>query len=135
MKVDRVACAWLILRFIDGEAKLKFVELASYAPKRGDLRFDMPEAEFTHMGDRCSFEVLCGRFGFSEPGLTYIAEIVHDLDLKDDRYLHPKTEGVRAVLDGIAVQHARDEARVEAASTLFDALLASHRKAAPGRKR
>lgn len=135
VKVDRVACAWLIRRFIDAEAKLRFVELASYAQKRGEVRFDMPEAEFTHVGDLCSFEVFCRRFGFRAPGLAYVAEIVHDLDIKDGRYQHPEAEGVRAVLDGIVTQHARDEARVEAASTLFDALLASRRKATPRRKR
>jgi hypothetical protein len=135
VKVDRLACAWLIRRFLDRDAKLRFVDLSSYVPKRGELRFDMPEAEFTHVGDQCSFEVLCARFGFGAPGLARIAEIVHDLDIKDGRYLHPETEGVRALVDGMVVQHARDEARIEAASVLFEALLAGHGTAAPKRKR
>jgi hypothetical protein len=135
VKVDRVACAWLIRRFVDAQAKLRFVELATCVPRRGELRFDMPEAEFTHVGDLCSFEVLCARFGLSQPGLSRIAEIVHDLDIKDGRYLHPEAEGVRALIEGIVVQHARDEARIEAASTLFDALLAAHEAASPRRKR
>lgn len=135
VKVDRLACAWLIRRFVDAQAKFKFVELASYAARGGELRFDMPEAEFTHVADHCSFEVLCTRFGLAEPGLSRIAEIVHDLDIKDGRYLHPETEGVRALIEGIVVQHTRDEARIEAASTLFEALLAAHGKPAPRRKR
>ena len=134
-KVDRVACAWFIRRFVDADAKLKFVELASYAPKRGELRFDMPEAEFTHVGEQRSFEVLCMCFGLSEPGLLRIAEIVHDLDIKDGRYLHPETEGIRALIGGIVLQHRRDEARVEAASMLFDALLAVHATAPTTRRK
>lgn len=135
VKVDRMACAWLIRRFIDADAKLRFVDPTSYAAKRDELRFDMPDAEFTHVGDRCSFEVLCTRFGLSAPGLSRIAEIVHDLDVKDGRYQHPETEGVRAIIDGLVVRHARDEARIEAASTLFEALLAAQRRPALRRKR
>lgn len=135
VKIDRVACAWLIRRFLDANAKLRFVDAASYVPKRGELRFDMPEAEFTHVGDKCSFEVLCDRFALSEPGLSRVAEIVHDLDIKDGRYLHPETEGVRTMIEGIVAQHERDEARIEAASTLFNALLAAQGTQPPRRKR
>lgn len=135
VKVDRLACAWLICRFIDPKAKFKFVEATGYTPRRGELRFDMPEGEFTHVGDRCSFEVLCQRFALAPPGLSRIAEIVHDLDIKDGRYLHPETEGVRALIDGIVAQHEKDEARIAAASTLFDALLAAHGGGAARRRR
>jgi hypothetical protein len=83
----------------------------------------MPEAEFTHEGDRCSFQVMCDRFALTEPALMWIAEMVHDLDIKDARYRHPETEGVRAMIEGVISQHAADEARIEAASTLFDALM------------
>jgi hypothetical protein len=123
VKVDRVACAWLIRRFIDKTATLKFVNAATYTHRGQELRFDMPEAEFTHEGDLCSFEVLCRRFALSAAPLVRIAEIVHDLDIKDARYRHPETEGVRAFIEGVTLQYARDDARVEAASTLFDALL------------
>ena len=123
VKIDRVACAWLITRFIDNSPKFKFVDPARYQHTRNELRFDMPEGEFTHEGDLCSLEVIVQRFALEVPGLTRIAEIVHDLDIKDARYGHPETEGVRVFLEGVIAQHARDEARIQAASTLFDALL------------
>jgi hypothetical protein len=75
--VDRIACAWLIRRFIDPGARFKFVSGKGYAPSFGELRFDMFEAEFTHQGDRCSFEVLLGHAGLTDPALQAIAEIVH----------------------------------------------------------
>src|SRR5690349_17856540 len=84
--IDRIACAWLIRRFIDAEAKFKFVAGKSYAPVPEELRFDMFEAEFTHEGDRCSFEVMLERFGLRDPALAAIAELVHDIDLKDAKY-------------------------------------------------
>jgi hypothetical protein len=84
--VDRIACAWLIRRFIDRNARFKFVSGKDYVPSPGELRFDMFEAEFTHEGDRCSFEVLLGRAGLTDPALEAIAEIVHDIDLKDSKF-------------------------------------------------
>src|SRR5260370_1167418 len=84
--VDRMASAWLIRRFIDKDARFKFVPGKAYRPEAGELRFDMFEAEFTHEGDRCTFEVLLQRFGLSEPALKQVAEIVHDIDLKDGKF-------------------------------------------------
>jgi len=136
VKVDRVACAWLIRRFIDKTPKLRFVDVATYTRKVQELRFDMPEAEFTHEGDRCSFEVMCRRFALTAPALMRIAEIVHDLDVKDGRYRHPETEGVRAFIEGVTSQHATDDARIDAASTFFDALMrVKPRAAGPKRRR
>ncbi|MFT3926626.1 MAG: chromate resistance protein [Myxococcales bacterium] len=130
VKVDRVACAWLIQRFIDQEAKFKFVDPASYRHGKRELRFDMPEAEFTHEGDLCSFEVICRRFGLRSPGLVRIGEIVHDLDVKDGRYGHPETEGLRAIIQGLVNEQADDEARVSTAAALFDALYSSAERGA-----
>jgi hypothetical protein len=81
--VDRIACAWLIRRFIDPQARFRFVPGKTYEPRNGELRFDMFDAEFTHEGDKCSFEVLVERFGLRDAGLRAIAQIVHDIDLKD----------------------------------------------------
>jgi hypothetical protein len=120
IKVDRMACAWLIRRAIDKRPKFRFVDPAKYMPKKGELRFDMAEGEFTHEGDLCSFEVLCQRFDIKTPAIIRLAEVIHDLDIKDGRYGHPETEGVRRLLDGIVAQHARDEARVDAAAALFE---------------
>ena len=87
--VDRIASAWLIRRFIDPEARFKFVAGHDYAPEPGELRFDMFEAEFTHEGDLCTFEVLLRRFGLASPALRHLAEIVHDIDLKDAQVRAP----------------------------------------------
>ena len=84
--VDRMASAWLIRRFIDSEAKFKFVPARGYEPEKGELRFDMFEADFTHEGDRCTFEVLLQRLLLSHQALRAIAEIVHDIDLKDGKF-------------------------------------------------
>src|SRR5262249_61636995 len=81
--VDRMASAWLIRRFIDPAAHFRFVDPRSYRQEVGELRFDMFEAEFTHEGDLCTFAVLLSRFGLSAPALRAIAEMVHDVDLKD----------------------------------------------------
>lgn len=121
--VDRVASAWLIRRFIDADAAFKFVPAKGYVPNAGELRFDMYEAEFTHEGDRCTFETLCARFGIDEPGLEAIAEMVHDIDLKDHKYDRPETPGLASTLIGICLAEPADEGRLRRGFELFDALL------------
>jgi hypothetical protein len=120
--VDRIASAWLIRRFIDPAAKLKFVPAKGYAPRAGELRFDMFEAEFTHVGDRCTFEVLVARIGLRDPALTAIGEIIHDLDLRDGKFGRDETAGVRSAIDGICTVARDDEQRIAAASPMLDGL-------------
>jgi hypothetical protein len=127
VRVDRMSSAWLIRRFIDGGARFRFVEPESYEAEPGELRFDMFEGEFTHEGERCTFETLVARFDLCEGGLRAVGEIVHDIDLKEDRYGRIETAGVASVLAGIAAMHERDEDRIEAAAPLFDGLLAHFR--------
>lgn len=123
--IDRIACAWLIRRFIDPQAALKFVPPKGYVPAPGELRFDMYEAEFTHVGERCSFEVLRLKMGLeNDTGLQAIAEIVHDIDLKDEKYARPETAGVSSAIIGICGSIRDDEARIAAATPLFDGLYA-----------
>ena len=86
VKVDRVACPWLIRKFIDPQASFKFVPSKGYVPQPGEVRFDMFEAEFTHVSDRCTFEVLLERAQLDDPALRAIVEIVHDVDLKDAKF-------------------------------------------------
>ncbi len=89
VQIDRIASAWLIRRFIDNGARFKFVAGKGYAPQPDEVRFDMFEGEFTHRGDRCTFEVLVGEVsaaasdGVPDPALAAIGEIIHDIDLKD----------------------------------------------------
>ena len=120
--VDRIASAWLICRFIDTGAKLKFVPAKGYAPTPGELRFDMYDAEFTHDGDRCTFEVLLERMGLDDAALHAIAEIVHDIDLRDEKYGRQETAGVRSAITGLCVVHRDDSARMAAGTVLFDSL-------------
>ena len=100
--VDRIASSWLIRRFIDPQARFKFVPAKGYVPKDGELRFDMFEAEFTHIGDRCTFEVLVERMGLRDPALIAIGEIIHDLDLRDDKFGREENAGVRSMITGSA---------------------------------
>jgi hypothetical protein len=121
-RVDRISSAWLIRRFIDPAAEFRFVEPTGYRPVAGELRFDMFEGEYSHEGDRCTFETLVRRFGLADPALLAIAEIVHDLDLKEDRFGRPETTGVGSMIHGIAAATDDDGDRIRRGAELFDAL-------------
>ncbi|MBM3489120.1 MAG: chromate resistance protein [Alphaproteobacteria bacterium] len=127
VRVDRIASAWLIRRFIDPEARFKFVVARGYRPKRHECRFDMFEAEFTHEGDRCTFEVLLGRTGMEDAALSGIAEIVHDLDLKDGKFGRDEAAGLERLIDGLCLTNDDDEARLAQGNALFDGLYAALR--------
>jgi hypothetical protein len=122
VQVDRIASAWLIRRFIDEGARFKFVPSSGYQPEPGELRFDMFEGEFTHKGDRCTFEVLQAHAGLSDAALSAIGEIVHDIDLKDDKYGRAETAGVKSLIAGIATPNADDEQRLARGAVLLDGL-------------
>jgi hypothetical protein len=126
VKVDRMASSWLIRRFIDPAATFVFVAPENMPSIPDALRFDMFEGEFTHDGNRCTFEVLLTVSGRGDDrGLAAIAQIVHDLDLRDDRYQRPETAGVAALIDGIVSRCADDHRRIAESTPLFDALYAS----------
>ena len=120
--IDRMASAWLVRRFIDPEAHFKFVHGQEYAPETGELRFDMFEADFTHEGELCTFEVLLRRFGLQDPALRQIGEIVHDIDLKDAKFARPEAVGIDRLIVGIAMCHKSDEARIEEGGGVFQSL-------------
>lgn len=120
--VDRVASAWLIRRFIDPQAEFKFVPGKGYEPKERELRFDMFEAEFTHEGDNCTFEVLLTRVGIEDPSLRAISEIVHDIDLKDDKFAREENAGIRTLITGICLATADDQERIVRGAALFNDL-------------
>lgn len=120
--VDRMACAWLITRFIDSGARLKFVPGRQYTPLSGEVRYDMQDGEFTHEGEDCSFEVLLRRAAIRDPALQMIGEIIHDLDLNDGRFGHAETAGIGHVIAGICRTQGSDEARVTRARELFDSI-------------
>ena len=120
--VDRMASAWFVRRFIDSGARFKFVAPKGYKPLPDELRFDMFEAEFTHEGDRCSLEVLIERRGINDPALGPIAEIVHDVDLKDSKFGRQETPGIERLIAGIAMAHKDDETRLARGEAVFDDL-------------
>jgi hypothetical protein len=122
VKVDRIASAWLIRRFIDPEARFEFASTQGYEPSEGALRFDMFEGEFTHVGDACTFETLLDRFRLDDPALVALGEIVHDIDCKDDKFGRPEAPGVASLVDGIARSDATDDARIARGAALFDDL-------------
>lgn len=122
--VDRMASAWLIRRFIDPDARFKYVAPQGYRLKRGELRFDMFQAEFTHEGDRCTFETLLLRFALDDPGLAQIGEIVHDIDLNDGKFGREDAPGIERVLAGIAAAWPDDDARLARGAAVFDDLYA-----------
>ncbi|MDB4951202.1 MAG: chromate resistance protein [Gemmatimonadetes bacterium] len=124
--VDRIASAWLIQRFVDPAARFRFVGEARFRPAPGELRFDIYDGEFTHQGDRCTFEVLLERLGLlGDPGLVAVAGVVHDIDLKDGKFGRPETPGIELLLAGIARAEAADERRIGRGAALFDTLYAS----------
>ena len=123
-----MATAWLIRRCIDPDAQIKFVPARGYAPLADELRFDMFEAEFTHEADCCSMEVLMARAAITDPGLVRIAEIVHDIDLKDSKFQREETAGIARLIDGIAMAHKDDDVRLSRAAALFDDLYENFRR-------
>ena len=119
--VDRIACAWLIRRFIDPKASFKFVDAKNHAPEAGELRFDMVDAEFTHEGDRCSFETLLLRAELErDPALAVIGEIIHDLDIGDGKFGRPETPGLGAMLSGVCASTDDDLQRIASAGDALD---------------
>ena len=126
--VDRMSSAWLIRRFIDPDATFKFVTEKQYAPKGGEVRFDMFDAEFTHDGGRCTFEVLVDRMRLDDPALRAIGEVVHDIDLKENRFDRPETAGISVLIAGIAMAHGGDEERIARASSVWEDLYVYYQK-------
>ena len=122
--VDRMASAWLIRRFIDGQAQFAFAIDQNAIPPVA-IPFDMFGVEFSHHGEACTFETLCTTFQIDEPAVARLAAIVHDLDLKDGRFGAPEGTTVGAVIEGLQLAHADDEALLAQGMTLFDSLYRS----------
>ena len=122
--VDRFACGWLIRRFVDKAAVFKFVDADTYTPKTGEMRFDMFDGEYTHEGDRCTFEVMIKRFGLQDRGLFPLAEIIHDIDLKDTKYGRAETHGLNALLTGLVASQPDDDQRMTEGIQIIEKLYA-----------
>jgi hypothetical protein len=120
--VDRIASGWLIRRFIDPKARFMFVNAKTYRPKRGDLRFDMFDGEYTHEGNACTFETLVRRFHLTDPALRVIAEVVHDIDIKDAKFGRAETSGIERLLAGLAHELRDDATRLARGGQIFEGL-------------
>ena len=129
VKIDRIASAWLVRRFIDARARFRFVDPAE-PPRPRELRFDMVGGDFTHEGDRCTFETLLARTGIRDRALAEIAEIIHDIDLKDEKFGRAEAAGIERLMTGLILANPQDEARLERGLLLLDELYQSFRKKA-----
>ena len=119
--VDRMASAWLIRKFIDKDAVFKFIEERDLNGLNGrTVSFDMQNAEFTHAGDLCTFEVLIKSFGIEDKTVRKMAEIVHDLDVKDDKYEIAEAPGVENILRGIGKTAKQDADALEQGMAVFE---------------
>jgi hypothetical protein len=123
MHIDRLASAWLIKQFIDKRPRFYFV--SDDQPIEGAIPFDMFGAEFGHQGEDCTFETLIKRFGLSEnTALVELGQIIHDVDLKDDKFHRLEAEGLNAIIDGLSATLRDDRKLLQQSTSIFDGLLA-----------
>lgn len=119
--IDRLASAWLIKQFIDKRPRFYFVAEGETVPNA--IPFDMFGAEFTHHGEDCTFETLLKRFGLSDTrGLSELGQIVHDIDLKDDKFQRLEAAGLNAIINGLSESLRDDRKLLQQASAIFDGL-------------
>ena len=137
-KVDRIACPWLIKNFVDSEAVFLFVppaEVAAVAASENAIPYDVAGAELGHVAGRCSFESILLKYNLGgDPGLAGVAAIVHGADVSEDLDRTPEARGLRAIAEGFALVHGKDDERkMELEFPVYDALYAwcRHRAAAP----
>jgi hypothetical protein len=126
-KTDRIACPWLIRRFVDPDAEILYVpssDVLAAAQREGAHSFDAPEAEFDHRDGKCTFEVLIEHFDLQDPALARLARIVHAADISTELETDPAGPGLLAIgLGGLDVE-ADDHRLLERASFVYDALYA-----------
>jgi len=128
-KVDRIACPWLIRRFVDPEAEFLYVaadKVRAVAQQENAIPYDVPDVELGHRGGRCSFESIMIKYGLAgDPGLVELARIVHAADVESDIDTSPEGRGLQAIAKGFSILHGRDDHRkIALESPLYDALYA-----------
>ncbi len=130
--VDRVACPWLITRFIDSDAEILFVpksQIQEVAEREGAIPFDAPGVELGHRkgqdgSSQCSFETIIEVYGLTDPGLLRLAEIVHAADVSADRYKEPIAPGLEAIAVGYSLRFPDDLENLSRQFAVYDALYA-----------
>lgn len=134
-KVDRVACPWLITKFIDPAAEFLFVppaDVLAVAQREGGPSFDCPGADYTHRDGKCSFEVLIEAHGLTDPALSHLGRIVHGADIPADLAITPEAAGLQAIAHGFAATCADDHRKLALEFPVYDALYAWCQAAAKG---
>lgn len=124
-KTDRIACPWLIRKFIDPDAEIVCVAAADvlgYAKREGAISFDAPGARYTHRGNKCSFETLIDKYKVDNPPIAIMARVVHGADIREDRGATPESAGLLAIADGFALVELDDQRQLEL--PVYDALYA-----------
>lgn len=125
--VDRMASAWLIRKFIDQKAVFRFIDEKDWENlNRDTTAFDIAGGEFTHNGVHCTFEVLVKAFGIKDKAVKKIAGIVHELDLKDEKFTNPETKGIEEILSGIRRTSNNDTDALEKGMAIFEMLYAAN---------
>jgi len=125
--VDRVACPWLILRFVDNEAEFLFVppsQIKKTVAETGAIPFDAPDVELGHHEGRCSFESIMLKYELKEPGLVRMAKIVHAADVAADIDKDPIARGLEAIAVGYSLRYPDDEENLDSQFEVYDALYA-----------
>jgi hypothetical protein len=131
-KTDRIACPWLIRRFIDPDAEFLYVpadEVLMVAEKTGALSFDSQGARYTHRDGLCSFEVLVDEYEIDDPAVHLLARIVHGADIAEDRDATPESRGLLAIAEGFHLLELGDHRQLELSEPVYDALYAWCRRA------
>lgn len=124
-KTDRIACPWLIKKFIDPAAEFVFVpppEVLATAHQLKGKSFDCPGADYAHQDGKCSFETLVEAHGLQDPGVRLLATIVHGADIPADLEIAPEAAGLQAIAHGFAVNVADDHRKLELEFPMYDAL-------------
>jgi hypothetical protein len=126
-KTDRIACPWLIAKFIDPAPEFLYVpadEVLSVAESEGAISYDAPNARFTHRDGLCTFEVLVEEYDLDDPALVLMARIVHGADIADDRDATPESPGLLAIAEGFHLLELPDHDQLELCLPVYDALYA-----------
>src|SRR5450756_1835617 len=122
---DRIACPWLIRKFIDTESEIVYVprdQVLDYAEREGAISFDAPGAKYTHRDGKCSFETLIEEYDLGgDMALALMAPVVHGADVADDRDAPPQSRGLLAVADGFALLRLPDLERLALELPVYDA--------------
>jgi hypothetical protein len=124
-KTDRIACPWLIRKFLDPDGEVVYVpkdEVLIYASEHGARSFDAPGAEFTHRDGKCTFEVLIEDFDLHDPALDRLAQIVHGADISDELDATPQSAGLLAIAEGFTAVEQDDQRLLAMESPVYDAL-------------